>query len=248
MTARLFFLLTLCSISSFVAAMESIQKAKTTIIIDGKAGDAAWQKAEWAAMPYLMAGTMPTADDFSGRYKLLWDKKQLYILAEITDDILFDQHADPKKLYWDDDALEIFVDENMSGGIHQFNHSAFAYHVALDGQAPDIGGPNLADGSLNIVLLNDHLESSWKRDPKTGKLIWEIALRLYPDSFTVSGPGEPLELFAGKKIGFMLAYCDNDGSKTREHFLGSHDITPVNGDKNRGYIDASVFGQFVLVD
>jgi len=45
----------------------------------------------------------------------------------------------------------------------------------------------------------------------------------------------------------MLAYCDNDGSPEREHFMGSHDIEAVNGDKNRGYIDASVFGDLVLV-
>lgn len=248
MIARLLCLLTLCNITPFVIAADNIQKAEVAIIIDGKANDEAWQRTNWAPMPYLMAGTMPTANDFSGRYKLLWDEKQLYILAEITDDVLYDQYPDPKELYWDDDALEIFIDEDMSGGIHQFDHNAFAYHVALDGQAPDIGGPNLPDGSLNVVLLNDHLETVWKRSPGNNKIIWEVALRLYPDDFTPDKPGKPIPLFAGKKIGFMLAYCDNDGSKTREHFLGSHDITPVKGDKNRGYIDASVFGQFVLVD
>ena len=46
--------------------------------------------------------------------------------------------------------------------------------------------------------------------------------------------------------GFMLAYCDNDGSKEREHFIGSVEIAPKNGDKNRGYIDASVFGKLWL--
>ena len=48
-------------------------------------------------------------------------------------------------------------------------------------------------------------------------------------------------------MGFMLAYCDNDGSPEREHFVGSHEITPVNGDKNLGFIDASVFGKITLV-
>ena len=43
-------------------------------------------------------------NDFSGRFKLLWDEHYLYLMAEITDDILFDQHADPLKLYWDDDG------------------------------------------------------------------------------------------------------------------------------------------------
>jgi len=47
-------------------------------------------------------------------------------------------------------------------------------------------------------------------------------------------------------MSFMLAYCDNDGSDEREHFIGSHDIEPVNGDKNLCYIDASVFGSIRL--
>jgi hypothetical protein len=46
----------------------------------------------------------------------------------------------------------------------------------------------------------------------------------------------------------MLAYCDNDGSKEREHFIGSHKISAVNGNKNLGYIDASVFGELNLIN
>lgn len=48
-------------------------------------------------------------------------------------------------------------------------------------------------------------------------------------------------LFEGRNLGFMLAYCDNDGSKEREHFIGSTDIKAVNGNKNLGYITADVF-------
>jgi hypothetical protein len=45
----------------------------------------------------------------------------------------------------------------------------------------------------------------------------------------------------------MLAYCDNDGSLERETFIGSTEISPINGDKNLGYITADVFGQLTLV-
>ena len=46
----------------------------------------------------------------------------------------------------------------------------------------------------------------------------------------------------------MLAYCDNDGSLEREAFVGSTEITPINGDKNLGYITADVFEKLTLVD
>jgi len=247
MTFRLITVIAIFTALTTASFADEAHYTDTPIKIDGEV-DAKWEAAGWRPMPFLMAGSEPDPADFSGRYKLLWDEGQLYILAEIVDDILFDQHADPRHFYWDDDALEIFVDEDLSGGNHQFNHSAFAYHVALDGQAPDIGGPNNPDGSMNVVLLNNHLKSVWKRSADNGnRIIWEVALKLYDKTFDPEKKTKPVTLFAGKKIGFMLAYCDNDGSEYREHFMGSHDIEPVNGDKNRGYIDASVFGELTLV-
>ncbi len=50
-----------------------------------------------------------------------------------------------------------------------------------------------------------------------------------------------MELYAGKKLVFILAYCDNDGSQEWEHFIGSADIKAVNGNNNLGYITADVF-------
>lgn len=45
----------------------------------------------------------------------------------------------------------------------------------------------------------------------------------------------------------MLAYCDNGGSKEREHFIGSMDIKAVNGSQNLGYITADVFQKLLLI-
>lgn len=222
-------------------------KSTTAVVVDGVADEASWQLATWQPINNLILGDPPSAEDFSGRFKMLWDEKQLYLLVEITDDILFDQHADPKHLYWDDDCLEIFLDEDASGGNHQFNYNAFAYHIALDNQAVDIG-KLLPDGNPNFVLLNDHITSQWRRSESSPhKIIWEVAVRVHDDSFTLAKQknnpknSSQVALFAGKKIGFMLAYCDNDGSKEREHFISSNDIKAVDGNKNLGYITADVF-------
>ncbi|MEH6548809.1 MAG: sugar-binding protein [Pseudomonadales bacterium] len=226
-------------------------KAQSSPIIDGAATESVWEDAPWHKMDKHMLGEFPEQSDFSGQFKVSWDERGLYILAEITDDVLFDQHADPLFKYWDDDCLEIFIDEDMSGGNHQFDFNAFAYHVALDNQAVDMG-PNNPDGSTQFILLNDHVESVWKRSKeKPHKLIWEVAVSVYDDSFQYlanrASSSIPLILTENKKMGFMLAYCDNDGSKEREHFLGSQEIAPVNGNKNLGYINASVFGPLLLV-
>jgi len=232
-----------------LAAGGSIHKAKSAIVIDGVANESSWQNANWRALDQHIVGEIPTTNDFSGRFKLLWDETQLYILTEITDDILFDQHANPLTNYWDDDCLEIFIDEDASGGNHQFNFNAFAYHVALDNQAVDIG--EMADGeNNNFILLNKHLDSYWRRSDKPPyNIIWEVALRIYDDSYKHPNVEniQPVKLREGKTLGFMLAYCDNDKSSTRESFIGSTKITPVNGDKNLGYITADVFEKIKLI-
>ena len=219
----------------------------TPINIDGNMDEVSWEKAKWSPLFEDMIGQTFTPEDFSGQFKLLWDKNYLYLVAEITDDVLFDQHADPLYFYWDDDCLEIFIDEDGSGGNHQFNYNAFAYHVALDNQAVDIG-EQTPSNKEPFLTLNDHITSVWKRDSNSpNKIIWEVAIKIYDDSFKPDSGSQPLELTAGKIMGFMLAYCDNDGSKNRENFIGSTSVEALNGDKNRGYIDASVFAQLTLI-
>lgn len=225
-----------------------IKPANGAIVIDGVADDASWQQGDWYPLDKHILGSIPTSKDFSGSFTLRWDEEYLYILAEITDDVLYDGHADPLTLYWDDDCLEIFVDEDASGGNHQFNFNAFAYHVALDNQAVDIGHKN-ADGSPQFLLLNDHLNSAWRRSEQSpNKIVWEVAVRLFDQHYQhLDKEQQPVKLHVGKTIGFMLAYCDNDGSKEREHFIGSTPIKAVNGDKNLGYITADVFDRLLLV-
>jgi hypothetical protein len=235
-------LLLVAAMTVFQVTAMDVPHTDQAIVIDGKI-DEAWHKVQWQAMPYLMSGTRPDKSDFDGHYRLLWDKEFLYVQAKITDDILFDRSADPLVKYWDDDCLEIFIDSDASGGDHQFNHSAFAYHISLDNQVADIGEDKKPH------LYNEHLKSSWRRSNESpNTMMWEVAIRLYPNNYSDKEASAPLELNKRDVIGFMLAYCDNDTSEHREHFMGSHDITPVNGDKNRGWIDASVFGKIVLAN
>lgn len=228
----------------------AVEKAEEIIRIDGSGSEGSWGKAVWQPMTELILGSKPAPEDFSGKFKLLWDEDFLYLLAHIQDDVLFDQNPDPLVAYWDDDCLEVFLDEDASGGEHQFNHNAFAYHVALDNQVVDIGIGS-ADQPARFILLNEHITSRWQRSSEPPyALTWELAIRVYDDSFDERKRSiqQPVQLVKGKKMGFMLAYCDNDGSQHREHFVGSHAIEPVGGDKNLGYKTADVFGVIELLD
>lgn len=214
----------------------SVKKAKTKPVIDGKANDDVWSSNLWLPLDQLWLGNSYTPDDFSGRYKLSWSNEALYLLVEIQDDILIDNNANPLEAWWDDDCLEIFIDEDNSGGEHQYNHNAFAYHIALDGNVVDMS-PNKKG-----KLYNSNIES--KRITTGNTSIWEVKISLFNDAFKDDQENSPLKLQPGQVIGFALAYCDNDTSKTRENFIGS--VFIEGDDKNRGWIDANIFGTLRL--
>lgn len=218
-----------------------LQVTKATIAptIDGNADDPIWQRVEWHPLDQRWLGEPYTKEDFSGRYKLSWTPEGLYLLAEIVDDALIDQNEDPLIRWWDDDCLEIFVDADNSGGEHQFNHNAFAYHVALDGNVVD-----LAPGEIP-TLYNSHVQSKIGVINENTRL-WECKITMYDDTFNDQGVNDQKILSSGIKIGFALAYCDNDKSKERENFIGS--VAVPGEDKNRGWIDAGIFGTIQLTE
>jgi hypothetical protein len=180
-----------------------------------------------------------SSDDFQGRFKVVWTEDRLYLLGEFVDDVLIDTHRDPLEQYWDDDCWEIFVDEDFSGGEHHYSHNAFAYHMSLDNRAIDIGTDKQAHD------YSHHVSSQWKQDGD--KVVWEVAIDIYTDAYVDgSDANAPVRLSAGKTMGLMVAYCDNDGSELRENFIGSERV--LSGATDRGYIDAGLFGSLELVE
>ena len=214
-------------------------RATIAPVIDGVADEAIWDEARWQELEYRWLGPEYAAEDFQGRYKVVWTADKIHILAEIVDDVLRDTHRDPLTQYWDDDCLEIFLDEDFSGGDHQYNHNAFAYHMSLDNQAIDIGTDKQARN------YSHHVESRWRQ--QGNKIVWELSIDVYSDQYIDgSEDNAPAMLSAGKILGLMVAYCDNDGSELRENFIGSESV--AHGPKDRGWIDAGLFGELILVE
>ncbi|WP_400079760.1 DUF6265 family protein [Winogradskyella sp. R77965] len=214
-----------------------VQYAEVAPTIDGIANETIWQNALWRPLDQTWLGEQPTEEDFKGKYKLAWTEDALYLLAEIQDDKLIDIYQDPLTTWWDDDCLEVFIDEDNSGGEHQYNHNAFAYHIALDGNVVDMSTKK--EGKL----YNSHVASKVITEGTTS--VWEVKISLFDDAYDDNDSNTPVKLYANRNIGFALAYCDNDNSKTRENFIGSVEVQGV--DKNRGWIDAGIFGTLLLV-
>lgn len=213
-------------------------RATTAPVIDGSA-DAVWERAAWAPINVFWLGTQsnPSAQDYSGQYKALWDEDYLYLLFDITDDRIYDGVRDALDRYWEDDTVELFIDENKNGGQHGYNTSAWAYHISTYGDVVDYttSGPK---------LLNDHIDT--RLVSAGSKHLWELRVRIYGEDYADWKTNTPLKLFSGKLMGFSACYIDNDGSAQRESMMGS--VNTPGHKNNQGYLDASVFGSLRLVE
>ena len=204
--------------------------------IDGKGNENSWNMVAWHPLDQNWLGRPYEHDDFNGRYKLNWDENSLYLLVEIVDDSLHDRVKNPLKLWWNDDSIQVFVDEDNSGGLHQHSHNAFGYHIALDGNVVDLSL------SKKPKLYNEHILS--KRITEGNLNTWEMTITIYDESYSDGNENRASILKADKKIGFALAYCDNDGSTERENFIGS--VFVSGEDKNQAWINADIFGTLLL--
>lgn len=215
-----------------------VERAVSAIIIDGHDNEEAWSATPWQQLSFPWKGGYPEEQDLYGRYKILWDSEGLYLLVEIKDDTLVNYDEDPMQLWWLEDVLMVYVDEDNSGGLHQYNDNAFAYHIAPDGNVIDLGPDRKAQ------LYNEHLLVACH--PSREKWVWEIRLNLYKEGSGLMEGAEPIVLQANKKIGFALGYADNDNKKEIKQVLGSvHVPSPK---KDLAWINADIFGTLILLD
>lgn len=214
------------------------RKATTAPVIDGQIDDV-WNRADWMAMTVAWTGfenlTPPSSEaDFSGKYKAMWTEDHLYLLFDITDDII---NTDGQ--YHHHDTVELFIDEDQSGGPHDQSHNAFAYHINYNLEVVDNGGsPEMIASHINAAI-----------NTQGTRHIWEIQVEIYADhnGYVLSEQeAARVKLTAGKIMGFTPSYIDNDGNGSREHFMSSVDTE--GHQSNKGYTHAESFGSIELID
>ena len=217
-------------------------KSEVPVIIDGSDEDACWGEAEWKSIDqvWIPYAAKMAAGDFEGKYKMAWDSAYLYVLVQVVDDMISDDHPNPLQNWWDDDCVEVFIDENRSKGYHEKNNNAFAYHVSTKYDAIDM------DSKGSGINYKDHIQVVMDTIGEHTYL-WEMAIKIYDASFTVTNPeASRVTLTPEKLMGFTIAYCDNDKTTSRENFIGSMYMTAATANDN--YITADYFGSLLLSD
>ncbi|MGD0037528.1 MAG: sugar-binding protein [Bacteroidota bacterium] len=247
-----------------------VPNATIVPVIDGIGNDACWQNVPWQpiAQVWIPYGAIVDSNDFSGRYKVVWSSTTnlLYFLIEVHDDVFVDGFVPGQQPdIYNFDISEVFIDENASGGDHQYDtdttnaENAFAYHMyapcPADGQvttalyADDIAGTPSKNQRVNYT--SHFPQFALRRTGQTA--VREFSLIVYKDTYDYTSTDSAKaaarsQLYTGKMMGLSVAYCDDDhpnrNPKARDKMIGSV-WEPYPG--NLHYQNANYFGRVKLV-
>jgi hypothetical protein len=80
------------------------------ITVDGKPDEISWQKAAWSEYFQDIEGDLKPAPTFSTHVKMLWDKQNLYILAELEEPNIWAYYSNRDQIVFHENDFEIFID------------------------------------------------------------------------------------------------------------------------------------------
>jgi hypothetical protein len=104
-------------------------------------------------------------------------------LVEIQDDAFIAGYTYPNGNYFNYDILEVFLNENQSGGNHLFDNAtenaenAFAYHMVPTPPAVNqfstsmIGAMDLNGNNYNVVDYNSHFSNFYFKNNGSGSFV-----------------------------------------------------------------------------
>lgn len=89
-----------------------VHKAAEPIVIDGRADEAAWQRAPEG--PVFTTAEGSPAIDGDTRARLLWDDQNLYVFVSAKDSDVYSQYKNHDESLWKEDVIELFIDADRN--------------------------------------------------------------------------------------------------------------------------------------
>lgn len=197
------------------AQTDTLQVYKGTPTIDGNADDAVWNEVEATEIVLYSSSVdptpeKPTADDFSGYFKTLWDDDNVYFLIVIKDDIL--QNPVDESKAWISDMVELYVN-NPNNWRYDDAKTAdqWTFHYDFtDHHREKVYYTNVQDESI-ASTAND----GWVQEIA---IPWDHLLYVLPSQgdepslFT-----EEINMEEMKPVGFGIMIIDKDDATTEDN-------------------------------
>jgi Carbohydrate family 9 binding domain-like len=94
-----------------------------TMSMDGSMNEVSWKNAKWSEYFKDIEGTKKPSPHLATRYKLLWDKNNLYVAAELADPDIWSAFTNRDDLLYMENAFEIFIDPDND------THNYFEFEI-----------------------------------------------------------------------------------------------------------------------
>jgi len=172
----------------------TIRQASAAPAIDGLA-DEIWSVAGQNKIANVMFSPLSSPNDLSAYFKAMWDENNLYVLVDVTDDILKNDSTPDQ--WWFDDSVEVYIDADNSKS-NQYDEDDAQYHFDWDTTSPTMGVHNQHGRIENVEFAMVTTENGYRTEIK------------FPWSTLGVKP------FAGMSIGLDVHVDDDDTGGDRQ--------------------------------
>jgi hypothetical protein len=159
--------------------------------------ETAWSITPSRTINNLISGTRSA--DYAGQWRALYNSSNLYVLVEVTDGT---RTNDSGASWWEDDAVEIFIDGNNSKGFSYDNVDDFQFGFRWNDAVVKTGSNSVA----NTTGISSVMYAT------TTGYVLEVSIPWSTIGFTPA---------VGKVIGLDIAVDDDDNGAAKEAQLAS---------------------------
>lgn len=147
-----------------------------SVVIDG-VEDPQWTAQEDTLIK-IIDGAITNDADASATYKLMWDATNLYILANVTDDIKINDSPNS----WDDDGIEIFIDgDNDKNSVYDADDRQ--YIIRWNDNTVYEYGFNVGTNPSGVIFAQTNTPNGYVIE---GSISW-VTLGITPSLLTLVG-------------------------------------------------------------
>jgi hypothetical protein len=156
------------------ATPATIIQTATTPVIDGNEDDV-WSAAPKYKIANVIYSPLSSPNDLSADFRALWDENNLYLLVDVTDDVLVNDTSPDQKVtlqtgstavpWWFDDCVEVYIDADNSKS-NQYDNDDAQYHFDWDRTHPTMGRHNEHGRMENIEFAMATTEKGYRTEIK----------------------------------------------------------------------------------
>ncbi len=155
-------------------ASANIIKTSKAPVIDG-AADELWSAARRYKIGNVIYSPLTSADDCSAEFRAMWDENNLYVLVDVTDDMLVNDTSPDQPVtlstgstvvpWWFDDCVEVYIDADNSKS-NQYDNDDAQYHFDWDKTKPTMGRHNEHGRMENIEFAMVTTDKGYRTEIK----------------------------------------------------------------------------------